>query len=180
MSDRLAHQTPQVETSRQRLQGHVRELAPTQLFHFQWHLLRLEDGCRRLRFGTPTSDACLREYGTRVDGRNTTVLGYFVGGHMRGAVELRSLHGEWAPTAEIAFSVEMLWQGQGIGSALMTAVVETARERRLERLFLTCHVLNRRMQRIAEGAAARLSFDGCECLAEIAVAAERAPLTLAS
>ncbi len=164
----------------QQWQECVRELSPTQLFHFQWHLLRLEDGCRRSRFGSPTSDAFLREYGARVDGCNAVVLGCFVDGHMRGAVELRSLQNDWCGKAEIAFSVEKAWQGKGIGKALMAAVVEAARDRGIERLLLTCHTLNQRMQRVTESAEARIGFEGCECFAEIEVVAEAAPLALAS
>ena len=148
-------------------QGSVRALAPAQIHHFQWHLLRLEDGCRRSRFGSPTSDAFLREYGERVDGSNTVVLGYFVDGH-------------WSGKAEIAFSVEKAWQGMGIGTALMAAVIEAARIRGIGTLYLTCHTLNRWMQRVAEGVAAKIGFENCECFAEIDVTAHQEQLALAS
>ena len=147
----------------------ISTLSASQLFHFQWHLLRLDDGCRRSRFGGPTSDTCLQAHGTRVDHANTVILGCFDAGHMRGAAELRSLGATWGDTAEIAFSVEPRWQGCGIGTALMAALIEAARERGITRLYITCHTLNRHMQRIAETAGARIDFDGCECVAEIDV-----------
>ena len=147
----------------------IRTLSASQLYHFQWHLLRLDDGCRRSRFGSPTSDACIRAHGTRVDPANTVILGCFESGHMRGAAELRSLGATWGDTAEIAFSVEPRWQGCGIGTALMAALIEAARERGIARIYITCHTLNRHMQRIAETAGARIDFDGCECVAEIDV-----------
>ncbi len=149
----------------------IRALKPSQLYQFQWHLLRLADASRRSRFGCPTSDAFLRAYGERVGGANAVVLGCFVDGHMRGAVELRSLEGKWCAEAEIAFSVEEQWQGRGIGKALMEAVIEAARARNVAQLHLSCHALNRRMQAIAEGVRAKIGFVGCECLAEIEVAA---------
>jgi RimJ/RimL family protein N-acetyltransferase len=86
-------------------------------------------------------------------------------------VELRPLRAGWRKRAEIAFTVEERWQGQGIGKALMAAAVAAARSQGVERLYLTCHALNRGMQRIAEGAAAKMDFEGCECFAEIDVAA---------
>lgn len=152
----------------------VRELQVSQLHHFQWHLLRLEDGCRRSRFGSPTSDAFLRQYGEHVDGANTVVFGCFIDGHMRGTVELRALQPDWCRKAEIAFSVERPWQGQGIGKALMAAVISAARARGVEHLYLSCHALNRRMQRIAEDFAAKIGFEDCECFAEITVRSEQA------
>jgi GNAT superfamily N-acetyltransferase len=171
---------PEAHRSHQHWQACIRVLRPSQLYQFQWHLLRLADASRRSRFGCPTSDAFLRAYGERVDGANAVVLGCFVDGHMRGAVELRSLDDEWCAEAEIAFSVEEQWQGQGIGKALMAAIMEAARARNVTRLHLSCHALNRRMQAIAEGAGAKMGFESCECLAEIEVAAEPAHTDLAA
>jgi RimJ/RimL family protein N-acetyltransferase len=161
-------------------QACIRPLAPSQLYHYQWHLLRLEDRSRRSRFGAPASDAFLRQYGAAIDSSDTLVLGCFVDGHMRGGVELRSLRAGWRKQAEIAFSVEERWQGQGIGKALMAAAVQTARAQNFARLYLTCHALNRPMQSIAEGAGARIGFESCECFAEIDVVAQPTPLALAS
>lgn len=158
----------------------IRALSPSQLFHFQWHLLRLEDGSRRSRFGCPTSDVFLSAYGAGIDSPDTVVLGCFVDGHMRGAVELRALRGGWRKLAEIAFTVEEQWQGQGMGKALMAAVIRAARARNVARLYLTCHALNRPMQSIAEGAGARFDFDSCECYAEIDLVAQPTHLALAN
>lgn len=174
------HAAPTSAPQAQPVRCEIREILPTLLYHFQWHLLRLEDGCRRSRFGSPASDAFLREYGERVDGSHTLVLGYFVEGHMRGAVELRSLQSQWSGKAEIAFSVEKAWQGQGIGTALMAAAINAARMRRIARLYLTCHALNRRMQRIAEGVTAKIGFENCECFAEIDVTADQGESALAA
>ena len=171
---------PTATAPRQQWEACIRALQPSQLHHFQWHLLRLADASRRSRFGCPTSDAFLRTYGERIDGANTLVLGCFVDGHMRGAVELRSLKDTWCNAAEIAFSVEEQWQGQGVGKALLAAVLEAARAHNITRLHLSCHTLNRRMQRVAESACAKMSFESCECLAEIEVAAAPVETDLAA
>jgi GNAT superfamily N-acetyltransferase len=175
-----AGSNPHAGAHQQQWQASIRPLQPAQLYHFQWHLLRLEDAGRRSRFGCPTSDAFLRSYGERVDGANALVLACFVDGHMRGAVELRSLRDTWCGEAELAFSIEQPWRGQGIGKALMAAVVEAARARGIARLHLSCHALNRPMQAIAEGAGAKIGFESCECLAEIEVAGEPAETDLAA
>lgn len=148
-------------------QGAVRELPASQLHHFQWHLLRLEDGSRRSRY--PTSEAFLRAYRRHADGTNTVVFGCFVDGHMRGAVELRPLQRDGCRTAEITFSVESAWRERGIGTALMEEVIRAARERGIEHLYFSCHALNRRMQRIAERFTARIGFEDCAYFADIMV-----------
>lgn len=155
----------------QRWQRAVRELPANQLYHLQWHLLRLEDGGRASRFGDPTCDAFVRACRESIDGADTLVLGCFADGYLRGAAGLRVLpSSDGGRTAEIAFSVEAPWQGRGIGTALMAAVVRAARERGIERLSLSCHALNHRMQRIAERFMANVGFEDCEYVADIAVA----------
>jgi RimJ/RimL family protein N-acetyltransferase len=152
--------------------GAVRELRTSQLYHYQWHLLRLDDGWRRLRFGGPTSDASQCAFGERVDSIDTVVLGCFVNGQMRGAAEFRSHQRDKSDGTEIVFSVESAWQERGIGTALMAAAICAARERGITHLYLSCHALNHRMQRIAERFAAKIDFEGCGCFAEITVCEE--------
>ena len=95
----------------------IRLLGADDLAHFEAHMLRLSDACRRLRFGTHVSDAFLRGYAQRVDLRNTAVLGVFVDGEMRGAAELRSFAVTWGHDAEGAFTgreaIPRLRDGQG-------------------------------------------------------------------
>jgi RimJ/RimL family protein N-acetyltransferase len=142
----------------------VRELRAWQLYHYQWHRLRQEDGGHRSRRGGSPSPRALAG-GT--DRAGSVILGCFIDGHMRGAAEIRPLrHGR---RAQIALSVESAWQGRGIGTTLMAAAVAAARERGIARLYLGCHILNHRVQRIAERFAARMEFEDCECLAEIVV-----------
>jgi GNAT superfamily N-acetyltransferase len=150
----------------------IRILAASDVHQFQAHLLRLESGCRRSRFGNAASDSFVRAYAARTDHGNTVVAGCFVDGQMRGAAELRSLDAKWCPTAEAAFSVEKHWQGQGIGTALMRHVITMARERAVEHVYLNCHAFNRKMQRMAERVAAKLEFEDGECFADIEVRRE--------
>jgi RimJ/RimL family protein N-acetyltransferase len=81
----------------------------------------------------------------------------------------------WCAEAELAFSVEKSWRARGIGTALMIRAIAGARELGIDRLFLSCHVFNRSMQRIAERFATKMAFEGSECFADIAVHGE--PIT---
>lgn len=162
------HQAASLATGRRQWRDAIRALPAAQLFHFEWHLLRLDDGCRRSRFGCPTSDVTLQAHAAGIARTDSFVLACFESGHVRGAAELRALDASWK-TAEIAFSVETAWQERGIGTALMAAAMREAHAHGIERLYLTCHTLNRRMQSIAERFGAVICFEGCECAAEIGV-----------
>jgi GNAT superfamily N-acetyltransferase len=140
------------------------------------HLRRLGPDCRRARFGCEVSDAFLAGYSGRVDCRNTLIFGFFEAGELRGIAELRSLRQGWCPEAEAAFSVEYRWQRKGIGTALMTELVLASPELGIEHIYLSCHVRNRPMLRIAEKAAAVVRVEEDECFADIRVRREPASL----
>jgi GNAT superfamily N-acetyltransferase len=158
----------------------IRTLAGHELGCFQRHLLRLSPGCRRSRFGNETTDAFLEDYAASVTQANTLILGLFEADGMRGAAELRSLREDWCPEAEAAFSVEQPWQFQGIGTALMAETVRAASQRDVEHIYLSCHLRNRPMQRIAEKLAAKMRFEDDECFAHINVRREPAATQLDS
>jgi RimJ/RimL family protein N-acetyltransferase len=145
--------------------GSMRRVPAEQFYHFQWHQLRVQRG--------PISGTFLPTVGAHPGIPARVVIGFFVGLHMRGAAELRAFlpspggHQARITKAQVALSVESAWQGRGIGTALMAETLRTARERGIDQLHLTCHALNRRMQRIAERFGATIGFEGCECFAEI-------------
>lgn len=150
----------------------IREVPAGQLYHLQWHRLRVE-GARRAsaRTGLGQETRPSRP-GAHASHPARAVIGCFVGLHMRGAAELHEFSPGRSRKAQIMLTVESAWQGQGIGTTLMTQAVRTARERGIDYLHLTCHALNHRTQRIAERFAAKTGFEGCEYFAEIAVQCE--------
>jgi GNAT superfamily N-acetyltransferase len=87
------------------------------------------------------------------------VHGFFVGGTMRGAAELRPLGAGFPREAEAAFSVERDWQSHGVGSALLRRTLLAARNRGFRLLHMACLAENRRMQQLARKFDAELSFD---------------------
>ena len=157
------------------LQHCVRELSANELGRFEQHLLRLDEGSRRWRFCSPVPDAYIRAYVSGFNSANSVILGCFINGWLRGAVELRSPQPGWGAEGEIAFSVERSWQGRGIGTALMAGVMGAARARGVEHLYLTFSSINRPMRSIAEKVAANTDYfpDG-ECVANVNLPADGA------
>ena len=68
---------------------------------------------------------------------------------MRGAAELRPLGPGFARQAEAAISVEKPWQSHGVGSALLSRTLLTARNRGFRHAAHGCLAENRRMQQLA-------------------------------
>jgi RimJ/RimL family protein N-acetyltransferase len=101
---------------------------------------------------------------------HTIVLGYFLGGRLRGVARIMPLRPGPGGRAEITLAVEPMWRGCGIGTMLMAGVLHRAQESDTHNLYLRCHALNKRMQRIAERFGARIGFEDCECFAHIALA----------
>ncbi|MBC8130489.1 MAG: GNAT family N-acetyltransferase [Rhizobiaceae bacterium] len=144
----------------------TRRLHAPETVLFGEHLKRLDAETRRLRFGNPVNDAFLDRYAGLALGEDALVKGCFIAGTLRGVAELRFLSGD-GRDAEGAFSLEREYQGQKIGDALFERLIAAARNRGVERLYLTCLRENRRMQSIAHRHGAELSFTGGDGMAEI-------------
>lgn len=141
-------------------EGEVRRLWPSDLDAFRDHLLRLDPQSRFDRFAMAASDEFLRAYAARCFGIDDVIFGYFVDGVLRGAGELRAVApGASGASAEAAFSVEEGWRRQGVGTELMARIVQAARNRGAETLYLSCLARNEAMQKLARKFAASLQFD---------------------
>ena len=73
----------------------------------------------------------------------------------------------WGEEAEAAFSVETVYQDQGIGCELMGRIVRAARNRGIRRLYMSCLAENSKMQAIARKHEADLRFEYGEVIGEI-------------
>jgi RimJ/RimL family protein N-acetyltransferase len=147
--------------------GIIRKLWPTEADRFRDHLLRLDKENRRLRFAHFVSDAFIEEYAMRMAEYGSVVYAYIVESRVRAAAELRGLGDAWGEEAEAAFSVEKVYQDQGIGTELMGRVVRAARNRGIRRLYMSCLAENSKMQAIARKHEAELRFEYGEVLGEI-------------
>lgn len=139
--------------------GSIRKLWVADTAAFRDHLLRLDPVARRSRFGMAASDEFVGRYAETSFALDTLIHGVFVAGDLVGVGELRSI-GRSRSDAEAAFSVETDWQGRGFGARLMERVLLAARNRRIERLYMTCLASNGQMQRLARRSGAELEYEG--------------------
>ncbi len=147
--------------------GTIRKLWPTESERFRDHMLRLDKASRRMRFAHAVSDSFIEDYASRVSDMGSVVYVYVEGEQVRAAAELRKLGDVWGNEAEAAFSVEPTHQGLGIGSDLMGRVIRSARNRGVQRLYMSCLPENRRMQAIAKKYEAVLTFELGDVIGEI-------------
>ncbi len=101
---------------------------------------------------------------------DAVALGYFLGGRLRGVAHLLPLKRTPRSRAEIRVAVDERWQGCGIGTLLMEALLQRARLLGLEDLYLHCHALNEPMQHLAERFGAEISFEDCQAYGRIRLA----------
>lgn len=119
----------------------------------QWcaHLLRLSPQDRRHRFAGEVSDAFIQRYCDAADPFVVIVFGAFVDGELRAVGEFALLDRACPRRrrAELAFSVEAGWQGQGLGTALFRRLVIHAQNRSVAHVYIVTEPGNSRMHRIA-------------------------------
>jgi len=139
--------------------GVVRKMWIGEAGKYRDHVLRLDPESRRNRFAGGVSDDFIRSYVDLTTGLDAVVHGFFIGGNMRGAAELRPLGLRFPRQAEAAISVEKPWQSHGVGSALLRRTLLTARNRGFRLLHMACLAENRRMQQLARKFDAELTFD---------------------
>ncbi|MBA1149108.1 GNAT family N-acetyltransferase [Ectothiorhodospiraceae bacterium WFHF3C12] len=127
----------------------IHRLYPAERNKFKEHLKRLAPADRRLRFGSQISDARIDRYVDGLEWPWAITLVAMKDGLVRGAGECVIARHTWPPTAELAFSVEPAYQGQGIGSGLFERLLVVARNRGISRIHIVTTPDNTRMQRMA-------------------------------
>ena len=147
--------------------GVIRKLWIGETAEYRDHILRLDPASRRNRFGGGVSDDFIRGYVNLSVSLDAVVHGFFVGGVMRGAAELRPLGARFPRQAEAAISVEKPWQSHGVGSALLRCTLLAARNRNFRLLHMACLAENRRMQQLARKFDADLRFDFGSVIGEV-------------
>jgi GNAT superfamily N-acetyltransferase len=145
----------------------IRKLWVGETAKYREHVLRLDPESRRNRFGGAVADEFVGKYVDTTTALDAVVHGFFVGGLMRGAAELRPLGLRLPQQAEAAISVEKPWQSHGVGSALLRRTLLAARNRGYRLLHMACLAENRRMQQLARKFDAELSFDFDSVVGEV-------------
>ena len=157
--------------------GSIRKLWRADAAAYREHLLRLDAVSRRNRFGGTVSDDFIAGYvGVSLD-LDAVIHGFFVDAVLRGAAELRPLGAVFAHEAEAAFSIEQPWQSHGVGTALLSRTLLSARNRGFKLLHMACLADNRRMQQLALKFDAELTFDFGSVVGEVE-AAHPTPLSV--
>ena len=157
--------------------GVIRKLWVGETSDYRDHLLRLDSQSRRNRFGGAVSDEFIQNYIELAAGLDVVIHGFFVEGVLRGVSELRPLGPTLVREAEAAFSIEAPWQSHGVGSALLSRTLLTARNRGYKLLHMACLAENRRMQQLARKFDAELTFDFGSVVGEVE-AAHPTPLSV--
>jgi GNAT superfamily N-acetyltransferase len=145
----------------------VRVLRPREHDHFLGHLLRLDGATRSARFGRGVSNYSVVRYAAETDWRRGAVLGCWIDGTLRGVAELRRCGSDLSKTAEMALSIESLFQNHGLGSLLARRAVAIARDRGFTRLCMLIAIGNWRMRSIAQSLDARMAFADGEINADL-------------
>lgn len=120
-----------------------------------------------MRFAHTVSDFFIADYAERMSDMGSVVYGYVEDDEVRAVAELRKLGDIWGHEAEAAFSVETTHQDLGIGSELMGRIIRSARNRGVQRIYMSCLPENGRMQAIARKFEADLTFEPGEVVGEI-------------
>jgi len=149
----------------------IRKILPTELPLYRAHLLRLDRADRYARFTGTVSDESLARHCASINWSRTIVIGAFLDGELRAAVELCSDRVLWPNEAEFGVSVEKELQGRGVGSTLIRRALTVARNRSVGRVHIQCLAENVRMRALARRFGGRSSI---EC-GEIAASFELPP-----
>jgi len=147
--------------------GAIRKLWVGETDAYRDHLLRLDSESRHRRFSGAVSDEFIARHAASAGDVGVVVHGFFVGGTLRGAAELRPYGLTFAREGEAAFSIEQPWQSQGVGSMLLERTLLSARNRGIKSLHMHCLADNKRMQQLARKFEADLHFDFGSVVGEV-------------
>lgn len=127
------------------------------------HLLRLNPCQRQMRFNGGVSNEFIDAYCRGLPGASSMVLGFYSAGILRGVAELFILTDN-SPrrSCEIALSVEVEFQGRGIGTSLVRRMFVLASNRRVRTMHVIYTPGNKRMDNIVRRFGAGLATDGAQ------------------
>ena len=138
------------------LSGTFRPLRGDEKTAFRDLLLRLDPESRRNRFAMTVDDSFMVSYAETSFAQSPVIFGYFEDGVLRGTAELRTL--PEPHMAEAAFCVEKGWRRHGVGTRLMDALLNEARDLQIEHIYISCLAANHTMQALARKFSARLTY----------------------
>jgi GNAT superfamily N-acetyltransferase len=149
----------------------IKQLRARHEADFRELLLNLDKPSRSIRFDGTVSDECLVRHCCCAFSSAAWIAGTFVDDGLRGVVEVYDV-GD-SRTVEAAFVVEQGWRRRGLGSALLNAAIQWAREtdRIMLRMVFSRH--NWPMRKLASNAQAQLDLRFGEITADVAIGPPR-------
>jgi GNAT superfamily N-acetyltransferase len=157
-------------TAPSRHRARIKRLGPQHETDLLALFLDLDRPCRVSRFAYAASDHFLIQYSQRALSSATWIAGAFVDETLRGVVEAYDVA---AGAVEAAFLVERDWRRRGLGTALLQAAMQWARENDRPTLRMMFSRSNWPMRKLASNAQARLDLSLDEISAHVAISAQR-------
>lgn len=135
-----------------------RLLDNNEFYLFEDHLLRLDKDAKILRFKNGGADKLIPSYVQTIANRQEDkIIGKFhADGRIIGAVHISIIR----DTAELGFSIEHGFRGQGLGRLLLQKGSELAKNMGAERIYTDCYVFNKAMIALAKAAGMSITKDG--------------------
>jgi GNAT superfamily N-acetyltransferase len=139
----------------------IRELHAGHAKEILQHLLRLNDGDRRLRFGTQTSDEVITRYVGGLDFNKDAIFGIFdLNLKLIGMAHLAYLPEVEGGVRAAEFGVSVLPDGRskGFGTALLKRCAVHSRNTHIDTLYVHCLTSNKAMMRLAQKAGMSIEY----------------------
>ena len=139
----------------------IRELHAGHAKEIHQHLLQLNDGDRRLRFGTQTSNKVIERYVGGLDFNKDVIFGIFdLNLNLVGMAHLAYLPEIEGHARAAEFGVSVLPEGrlQGFGTALLQRSAVHSRNTRIETLYVHCLTSNKAMMHLAQKAGMSIEY----------------------
>jgi RimJ/RimL family protein N-acetyltransferase len=143
----------------------IRSLPPTEFCKYRDHLLRLSAEDRRLRFSHRLDDAAIEGFvGSLRPTQNHIFVIEDEQGRVVAVVQLALREGA---DAELAFSVDAAYRGQGLAHDLARRAILWARNRRLRSVYMSCMAENLPVRKLAHKLGMRSELDSGEADAKL-------------
>ena len=145
----------------------IRILFAHERLRYAEHLCSLDADARRLRFGRAISDQGIRDSVAALAGTRHAILVHE--DHTLAIVAAVLVTSRDRALAELAFSVDRVWRGQGLATELARRAIVWARNRDIAQIGLYCLAENVPMRRLAQRIGVHLQIDGPDCEGTLAL-----------